>query len=84
MDIERALSILNQNHHNAAPWSKVRWRRYRDCGYISGVAMTTYPRRKFAYDSDLLELDQRVLSDFEAIAIAEKYARGDKPENLND
>lgn len=80
MTIERAVDILNENHHNLAEWSRCWWRRYRDCGYINGVAMTNNPRRKFAYDSDLIELDQHVLSDFEAIAIAEKYERGDRPQ----
>lgn len=79
MDINRALEILNKNHHNTAEWSKWKWRRYRDCGYIDGVAMTRNTRRRYAYDSDLVDLDQNVLSDFEAIAIAEKYQRGDRP-----
>lgn len=84
MDIERALIILNENHHGCAEWSKWRWRRYRDGSYIDGAAMVRNPRKKFATDEDLVDLDQNALSDFEAIAIAEKYERGDRPENLSD
>lgn len=72
-EVDAALKVLNEYHHRCAEWSPLRWVRYKDCTYISGVTMTKKKRGKYAGDHDsVLDL---WLSDFEAVAIAEAYQR---------
>jgi hypothetical protein len=77
MDIKQAIKILNENHHRFDFPSEWQWVRYRDGDYISGVTLTKNPATDYAGDSDSME--GIWFSDFEAVAIAEKYLRDELP-----
>jgi len=76
MKLDEALKILNKHHHRFDGPTVWRWVQYNDCGHISGATLTKKKRGKYAGDHD--SMDDCWYSDFEVIAIAEKYARDEK------
>lgn len=76
MDIQEAIKILNQKHHGFNFPTKWRWVQYRDVDSILGVTLTKNQESEYAGDNDSVE--GIWYSDFDAIAIAEKYSRDEK------
>lgn len=82
MELEKAVEILNTNHHwFSFPNKKYKWAIWMDIGHCCGAVITKRTRAKFANDDDVEKNDNHYLTVFDAIAVAEKYQRDGHPKD---